>query len=105
MRFIGIDVRRDFCEVCMLDGVSGEEQRRRVATRPAELEAFARELDERDIVALETSSPATAVARALEPHAGRVLVTTRGVSFARARERRLIGSTRARWRDCSPPAF
>lgn len=74
MRFIGIDVHRDFCEVCVLDRVSGEVERRRVATRPAELEAFARELDRDDVVALETSSPATAVARVLEPHAGRVQV-------------------------------
>ncbi len=74
MRFIGIDVHRDFCEVCVLDGKSGEEQRRRIATRPTELEAFARELDRGDVVALETSSPATAVARALEPRAGRVMV-------------------------------
>lgn len=74
MRFIGIDVHRDFCEVCMLAGDSGEEQRRRVATRRAELEAFARELGRDDVVALETSGPATAVARVLEPHAGRVVV-------------------------------
>ena len=74
MRFIGIDVHRDFCEVCVLIRDSGEEQRRRVATRPAELEAFAGELDRDDVVALETSSPATAVARVLEPAAGRVLV-------------------------------
>src|SRR6266498_3856067 len=74
MRFIGIDVHRDFCEMCVLAGDSGEEQRRRVATRPAELEAFARELDRSDVVALETSSPATAVARVLEPYAGRVMV-------------------------------
>jgi transposase len=74
MRFIGIDVHRDFCEVCVLDRGSGELQRRRVPTRPDELEAFAGELDREDVVALETSSPATAVARVLEPHAGRVMV-------------------------------
>jgi transposase len=72
MRFIGIDVHRDFCEVCIL--VVGEEQRRRVATRPAELEAFARELGGDDLVALETSGPATAVARVLEQRVDRVLV-------------------------------
>lgn len=74
MRFIGIDVHRDFCEVCVLARVSGEIEHRRVATRPAELEAFARQLDRDDVVALETSSPATAVARVLEPHVGRVQV-------------------------------
>jgi transposase len=74
MRFIGIDVHRDFCEVCVLDRGSGELQRRRVPTRPDELEAFAGELDREDVVALETSSPATAVARVLEPHAGPVMV-------------------------------
>jgi hypothetical protein len=50
--------------VCVLDQGSGEERRRRVATRPAELAAFARGLSRDDVVALETSSPATAVARA-----------------------------------------
>lgn len=74
MRFIGIDVHRDFCEVCLLVRATGEIERRRIETRPAELEAFAHELDEDDVVALETSNPATAVAGVLEPHAGRVLV-------------------------------
>lgn len=99
MRLIGIDVHRDFCEVCVLNRASGEEQRRRVATRPAELEAFANELDEDDIVALETSSPATAVARVLEPHAGRVVVIDpRGLvrAGARAKTDRLDARTLAR---------
>src|SRR6266511_2249572 len=95
MRFIGIDVHRDFCEMCVLAGDSGEEQRRRVATRPAELEAFARELDRSDVVALETSSPATAVARVLEPYAGRVMVIDpRGLvrAGARAKTDRLVAA-------------
>ena len=99
MRFIGIDVHRDFCEMCVLDRANGEEQRRRVATRPAELEAFARELNRDDVVALETSSPATAVARVLEPHAGRVLVIDpRGLirAGARAKTDRLDARTLAR---------
>jgi transposase len=101
MRFIGIDVHRDFCEVCVLVGDTGEEQRRRVATRPAELEAFARELGRDDVVALETSSPATAVARVLEPHAGRVVVIDpRGLvrAGARAKTDRLDARTLARLR-------
>ena len=99
MRFIGIDVHRDFCEMCVLAGDSGEEQRRRVATRPAELEAFARELDRSDVVALETSSAATAVARVLEPYAGRVmLIDPRGLvrAGARAKTDRLDARTLAR---------
>jgi transposase len=98
MQFIGIDVHRDFCEVCVLAG-SGAEQRRRVATRPVELEAFARELDRDDVVALETSGPATAVARVLEPYAGRVVVIDpRGLvrAGARAKTDRLDARTLAR---------
>jgi len=99
MRFIGIDVHRDFCEVCVVDQATGEEQRRRVLTRPAELEAFANELDGGDLVALETSSPSTAVARVLEPHAGRVIVIDpRGMvrAGARAKTDRLDARTLAR---------
>ena len=75
MRYIGIDVHRDFCEVCVRDERGGE-SRRRVATRPAELERFAAELGAEDYVALEVSGPTGAVARILEPRVGRVVVVS-----------------------------
>jgi hypothetical protein len=40
VRHIGIDVHSDFCEVCGRDE-GGAESRRRIATRPAQLERFA----------------------------------------------------------------
>src|SRR6266511_2373660 len=63
MRFIGLDVHRDFCEVAISDG--GKARRAgRVASRPAELELFARSLGSDDRVVLEATGNALAIARA-----------------------------------------
>lgn len=64
--YIGIDVHRDFCEVCVRDERGGE-SRRRVATRPAELEALAAELGGDDYVALEVSGPTNPIGP-VRPH-------------------------------------
>src|SRR5436190_9190085 len=73
MRFIALDVHRDFCEVAIKDGaelrLAG-----RVKTTPEELEPFAQRLAPDDQVAMEATGPALAIARILEPHVGRVLV-------------------------------
>lgn len=98
MRYIGIDVHRDFCEVCVRDEGGGE-SRRRVATRPAELEGFAAELGDDDYVALEVSGPTAAVARILEPRVGRVVVVSPrrlGELAARAKNDRIDARTLAR---------
>jgi transposase len=73
MRSIALDVHRDFCEVAIKDE-SGLRLARRIKTSPAELELFAQSLAPDDQVALEASEPALAIARILEPHAGRVLI-------------------------------
>lgn len=73
MRFIALDVHRDFCEVAIKDG-AGLRLAGRVKSSPAELELFAGSLSPDDEVALEATGPALAIARILEPHVGRVTV-------------------------------
>jgi transposase len=73
MRFIGLDVHRDFCEVAISDG--GKARRAgRVATRPAELELFAQSLGADDRVVLEATGNALAIARILAPRVGEVVL-------------------------------
>jgi transposase len=73
MRFIGLDVHRDFCEVAIADGgdvrLAG-----RVETRPAALVLFAQSLAASDQVALEATGNALAIARIIEPHVERVVL-------------------------------
>jgi transposase len=73
MRFIALDVHRDFCEVAIAEG--GQVRRaRRVGTSPATLELFARSLAADDQVVLEATGNALAIARIIEPHVGRVVL-------------------------------
>ncbi len=73
MRFIALDVHRDFCEVAI-----AEDGRVRCAgrleTTPAGLELFARSLAADDRVALEATGNAVAIARIIEPHVDRVVL-------------------------------
>src|SRR5438876_5344399 len=73
MRFIGLDVHRDFCEVAIKDE-SGLRLAGRVKTSVEELELFAASLGADDQVALEATGQALQIARILEPHVGRVVV-------------------------------
>jgi transposase len=73
MRFIGLDVDRDFCAVAIAEG--GELRlARRVPTEPASLSLFAQSLSVDDQVALEATGNALGIARILEPDVGRVLL-------------------------------
>jgi transposase len=73
MRSIALDIHRDFCEVAIKDG--GEVRSAgRLKTSAQELELFAQSLASTDQVALEASGPAPQMARALEPHVGRVVI-------------------------------
>jgi transposase len=73
MRFIGLDVHRDFCEVAISEG--GKARRAgRVASRPAELELFAQSLGSDDRVVLEATGNALAIARIVAPHVGEVVL-------------------------------
>ncbi len=73
MRFIALDVHRDFCEVAIAeDGqvrLAG-----RVETKPAALELFAQSLGADDRVGLEATGNALAIARVIEPHVARVVL-------------------------------
>src|SRR5438445_9239502 len=73
MRFIALDVHRDFCQVAIKDE-SGLRLAGRVKSSPAELELFAQSLAPDDQVALEATGPALAIPRILEPHVGRVVI-------------------------------
>src|SRR6266542_1757850 len=73
MRFLALDVHRDFCEVAI-----GEDGRvrlaRRVETNPAALELFAQRLVADDQVVLEATGNALAIARVVEPYVARVVL-------------------------------
>src|SRR6266566_8347026 len=73
MRFIGLDVHRDFCEVAIAEAgkvrLAG-----RVQTEPAALALFAQSLGGDDEVVLEATGNALEIARILEPHVGRVVL-------------------------------
>lgn len=73
MRFIALDVHRDFCEVAIAEGgrVRGAG---RVETTPASLELFAQSLGGDDQVVLEATGNAVAIARIIEAHVGRVVL-------------------------------
>src|SRR5712691_4389876 len=73
MRFIALDVHRDFCEVAIADG-SGVRSAGRVRTSREELGLFAGSLAADDQVVLEATGNALAIARIIEPHVGRVVL-------------------------------
>ena len=73
MRFIGLDVHKDFCVVAISDGGKARTAGR-VKTRRDELELFARSLAADDKVVLEATGNAFAIARVLEPHVAEVVV-------------------------------
>jgi transposase len=91
MRYFGLDVHRDFCEVAIVE--AGEVRSAgRIETTPAALELFAQSLCSHDRVALEVTGNAWEIARILEPHVGQVLVVhpgDTGIRQARAKTDRL----------------
>jgi transposase len=73
MRFIGLDVHRDFCEVAIAEA-GAVRAAGRVPTEPAALALFAQSLGSDDEVALEVTGNALEIARIIEPHVGRVVL-------------------------------
>ena len=66
MRFIGLDVHRDFCEVAIAE--EGEVRLAgRVQAEPAALVLFAQSLSVEDEVALEATGNALGIARIIAP--------------------------------------
>jgi transposase len=99
MRFIGLDVHRDFCEVAIAEG-RALRSAGRIETTPAALRLFAESLGSEDSVALEATTQAAQVARLIEPHVARVVIAnTRklaAITQAKAKTDRLDTRTLAR---------
>jgi transposase len=98
VRFIGLDVHRDFCEVAISEGGKARSAGR-VAARPAELRLFAESLDRGDRVALEATGNTLAIARILAPHVGEVVIANplqvRAISHAKVKADRFDARTLA----------
>jgi transposase len=92
VRYIGLDVHREFCEVAILEE-GRVRSAGRVRTRRAELELFAQSLGRDDEVALESTGGAEAIARILRAQVARVVVVNtkklRQISEAKAKTDRL----------------
>jgi len=98
VRFIGLDVHKDFCEVAVVEGAacwSGP----RVRSTPEDLEVFGQRLGPKDQVVLAMGG-ALAIARILEPHVGRVVMANpmavRAMATAKAKTDRLDARTLAK---------
>jgi transposase len=92
VRYIGLDVHREFCEVAISQDGEVRSAGRIRSRRPA-LELFARSLGRDDEVALEATGGAEAIAGILRPHVARVVVVNakklRAISEAKAKTDRL----------------
>src|SRR5207247_9117129 len=73
VRFIGLAVHREFCEVAISEA-GRVRSAGRIRTRRPELELFAQSLGRDDEVALETTGGAAQLAAILRPHVARVVV-------------------------------
>jgi len=99
VRFIGVDVHRDFCEVAVVeDGVLSLVGQ--VSTVPAELEVFAQSLSSDDVVAMEATANALSIARIIEPHVARVVLAdpkaVKGMTGLRAKTDKIDAQLLAR---------
>lgn len=99
MRFIGLDVHRDFCEVAIAE--AGEVRLAgRVPTEPGALALFAQSLGGDDQVALEVTGNALEIARIIEPHVGRVVLANpkavKGITRAGAKTDKIDACTLAK---------
>lgn len=100
MRFIGMDVHRDFCEIAVAEPDGQVRSAGRINSTLEELELFAGSLAADDVVALEATSGAGLIAELIEPHVAAVVVAnTRKlpqISKAKAKTDRLDARTLAR---------
>ena len=99
MRWFGLDVHRDFCEVAVVDE-EGVRSAGRIATRMPTLELFAQSLAPGDVVALEATTGADRIVSVLQRHGIRVVVANtrklRSITEAKAKTDRLDARTLAR---------
>jgi transposase len=98
VRFIGLDVHRDFCEVAISDGGKARSAGR-IDTTPQALQLFAGSLAPTDRVVLESTGNALAIARILEPHVAEVVVANpmqvRAICHAKVKNDRFDARTLA----------
>lgn len=99
MRWIGLDVHRDFCEVAI--GQKGRiRSAGRVRTRVESLEAMAQSLMPDDVVAVEATTGSDRIVSVLERHGVRVIVANtrklKAISDAKAKTDRLDARTLVR---------
>ena len=89
MRFIGLDVHKDFCVVAICEGGGKARVAGRIKTRRDALELFAQSLAPDDKVALEATGNSLAIARVLQPHVGEVVIANprrvRAISHAKVK--------------------
>ena len=88
MRFIGLDIHRDFCEIAISDGGNARSAGR-VASSPEELRVLGQSLLPDDKVILESTGNALEIARVLEPFVSEVVIANpmhvRAISHAKVK--------------------
>lgn len=98
MRFIGLDVHRDFCEVAISEGGPAASAGR-IESKPERLELFAASLAPTDRVVLESTGNALAIAKILQPHVEEVVLANpmhvRAISHAKVKNDRFDARTLA----------
>src|SRR4051794_23068234 len=99
MRFIGLDVHRDFCEVAIAEA-GAVRLAGRVETEPAALALFAQSLGGDDEVALEGNGNTLESARIIAPQGSRVVLANpkavKGITRAGAKTDKIDASTLAK---------
>src|SRR6266508_6002279 len=89
MRTIGLDVHREFAEVAIIDEGGAARAAGRVETTPEALRLFAQSLAATDEVAIEATVNTFAIARLLDEHVARVVISnplrTRAIAEAKVK--------------------
>jgi transposase len=103
MRYLGLDVHRDFCEVAICERGRARSAGRIDTTREA-LELFASSVAPDDRVVLESTGNALAIANILRRHVAAVVLANpmqvRAITHAKVKNDRVDART---WPSCWPP--
>jgi hypothetical protein len=102
VRFIGLDVHRDFCEIAVSEG-SKARSAGRVKTSPEALVALGQSLDPGDKVILESTGHAFEIARTLGPFVREVVIANPMHVRARTRPKNEISAVLVRNLKGRPP--
>jgi transposase len=98
VRFIGLDVHLDFCEIAIHDGAPARSAGR-IKTERATLQLFAQSLGSEDVVALEATGNSLAIAEILRRHVREVVIANamqvRAISHARIKNDKVDARTLA----------